>query len=264
MGTLWLKLAITPLLMTGATIAIRIWGPTAGGWIVGLPLTSGPISLLLFLERGPQFAAHASVSTLLGINGVTSCVVIYAHGARRWNWPATTAASLLGFVLTTILLRPVVATPSQAFAGAALYTIAGLVVLPRGGSITPGTVSRWDLPSRIGLSLAMVLTITSLAERLGPTLSGMLSTFPIFTLVTAAFSHRELGGGAATLYARGLLASLIGFSAFFLVIGLLAERLGLSAFAFATLASLTVGALAAALAGRFLNANRQPPIANSE
>ncbi len=250
MGTLWLKLAITPLLMTGATLAIRIWGPTAGGWIVGLPLTSGPISLLLFLERGPQFAAHAAISTLLGINGVTSSVIIYAHGARRWAWPATTAASLLGFAATTLVLRPIAATPVQAFAGAALYSVAGLLVLPGGGSVTQGKASPWDFPARIALSLAMVLTITALAEPLGPALSGMLSTFPIFTLVTAAFSHRELGGGAATLYARGLLSSLVGFSAFFLVVALFLEQLGLTAFALATLASLTVGALAASIAGR--------------
>jgi hypothetical protein len=256
MGTLWLKLAITPLLMTGATLAIRIWGPTAGGWIVGLPLTSGPISFLLFLERGPQFAAHAAISTLLGINGVTTCVVIYAHGARRWTWPATTAASLLGFAVTTLLLRPVAATPVQAFAGAALYSIAGIFALPRGGSVKQGTVSRWDLPSRIGLSLAMVLTITALAERLGPTLSGMLSTFPIFTLVTAAFSHRELGGGAATLYARGLLSSLIGFSAFFLVVALFLERLGLATFLLATLASLAIGGFAATVASRLASRDR--------
>jgi hypothetical protein len=252
MRTLWLKLAITPLLMTGATLAIRVWGPTAGGWIVGLPLTSGPISFLLALERGPQFAEHAAVSTLLGINGVTSCVVIYAHGARRWAWPATTAASLLAFVVTTLILRDVDASPVPAFLGAAFYSILGLAVLPRGGSVGSGTVSRWDLPARIGLSLAMVLTITALAERLGPVLSGMLSTFPIFTLITAAFSHRELGGGAATLYARGLLSSLIGFSSFFLVVALLLERLGLTAFVLATAASLVIGGLAAAFAKRLL------------
>jgi hypothetical protein len=250
MQTLWLKLAITPVLMTGATLAIRLWGPTAGGWIVGLPLTSGPISLLLFLERGPQFAAHAAVSTLLGINGVTSCVVTYAHGARRWAWPATTAVSLLAFVLTTSILRWIDATPVQAFIGSALYSTLGVFMLPRGGSVSPGQVSRWDLPARIGLSLGMVLAITALADRLGPVLSGMLSTFPIFTLVTAAFSHRELGGGAATLYARGLLSSLIGFSAFFLVVALLLGRLGLTAFVFATLASVTVGAIAASITGR--------------
>jgi hypothetical protein len=262
MQTLWLKLALTPVLMTGATLAIRLWGPTAGGWIVGLPLTSGPISLLLFLERGPQFAAHAAVSTLLGINGVTTCVVIYAHGARRWAWPATTAASLLAFALTTLIMRAVNVSPLQAFLGAAFYCILGLAALPRGGSVGSGTVSRWDLPARIGLSLAMVLTITGLAERLGPVLSGMLSTFPIFTLITAAFSHRELGGGSATLYARGLLSSLIGFSAFFLVVALLLDRMGLAAFVFATLASLSVGAIAASISSR-LFANSEPRIANS-
>ena len=247
MTTLWLKLALTPLLMTGATLAIRTWGPAAGGWIIGLPLSSGPISLLLHLERGPEFAARAAVSTLLGINGVTSCVVTYAYCARRWAWPATTAASLLAFAVTTAILRPVSASPASAFVGATLYIAFGLLVLPRAGSVTAGKVSRWDLPARIGLSLAMVLAITGLAERLGPVLSGMLSTFPIFTLVTAAFSHRELGGGVATLYARGLLSSLVGFSAFFLVIAALLERMGLPAFALATLASLAVGAGAAVL-----------------
>lgn len=246
MTTLWLKLAITPVLMTGATLAIRLWGPTAGGWIVGLPLTSGPISFLLFLERGPQFAEHAAISTLLGINGVTSCVVIYAHGARRWAWPATTAASLLAFVATTLILRSVNPSPVPAFLGAALYSIIGLFVLPPAGAMTKGNVSRWDLPTRVALSLTMVLTITALAERLGPTLSGMLSTFPIFTLITAAFSHRELGGGSAALYARGLLSSLIGFSAFFLVIAMTLERFGALAFLLATLASLIVGGVASA------------------
>src|SRR4249920_2263792 len=146
MTTLWLKLAITPFLMTGATLAIRLWGPTAGGWIVGLPLTSGPISLLLFLERGPQFAAHAAMSTLIGINGVTSCVVAYAHCARKWPWPATTAASLLAFAVTTLILRTVDLSPAPAFLGAALYCILGLAVLPKSGSVGFGTVSRWDLP----------------------------------------------------------------------------------------------------------------------
>lgn len=225
-------------------------GPTAGGWIVGLPLTSGPISFLLFLERGPQFAAHAAVSTLLGINGVTSCVVIYAHAARRWTWPATTAASLLAFVATTMILRGVNVPPVPAFLGAAFYSTLGLFALPPAGSMTKGNVSRWDLPIRIALSLAMVLTITALAERLGPTLSGMLSTFPIFTLITAAFSHRELGGGSAALYARGLLSSLIGFSAFFLVVAMMLQRYGAVTFVLATLASLVVGAVSAVAARR--------------
>ena len=52
--------------MAAATWAARRWGPAVGGWIVGLPLTSGPIAFFLALEHGPAFAARAALSTILG------------------------------------------------------------------------------------------------------------------------------------------------------------------------------------------------------
>lgn len=251
MPTLWLKLGLTPLLMVGATMAVRRWGPVVGGWIIGLPLTSGPISLLLYLERGPVFAAHAAVSTLLGINGVTACVVTYAHGARRWGWPATGAASLVAFLLMMALLDQLHASPVQAFAGSAIFAVVGLYVLPSGGAVPIAPPPRWDLVARIGLAMGMVLLITSSAGRLGPTLSGLLSPFPVFTLVMAVFSHHQTGGSVAAPYARGLITSSIGFAAFFLVVALRLERAGVMAFGLATLAALGVGAAAAAAAARF-------------
>ncbi len=59
MQTLALKLAATPLLIGAATLAGRRWGQAIGGWLVGLPLTSGPIALFLALDHGTQFAARA-------------------------------------------------------------------------------------------------------------------------------------------------------------------------------------------------------------
>ena len=248
--TLWLKVGLTPLLMTGATLAVRRWGPQVGGWVIGLPLTSGPISLLLYLERGPAFAAHAAVSTLLGINGVTACVITYAHGARRWGWLATGAASLAAFLLMMAILNQVTASAAQAFAGSAIFALLGLFLLPPSGAVRLAHPPRWDLATRIALALAMVLIITSFAERLGPTLSGLLSPFPVFTLVMAVFSHHQTGGHVATPYARGLLTSSTGFAAFFLVVALLLERVGVATFALATLAALAVGGVAAAVSAR--------------
>ncbi len=250
MQTLWLKLVITPILMTGATWSVRRWGPAVGGWVIGLPLTSGPIMLFLYLERGPAFAAHAAVSTLLGINGVTACVVTYAHAARRWGWPATAAASLAAFLVMTALLRPITVSPAAAFLGSSLLAMAGLASLPREQHVTLGAAPWWDLPLRIVVALAMVLLITSTADRLGPVLSGLLSPFPIFTLVMAVFSHQQTGGRIATPYARGLLTSVIGFAAFFLVLARMLQGFGLAAFAFATLAALVVGGLAAVIMSR--------------
>ncbi|HET7343490.1 MAG TPA: hypothetical protein VFL90_18640, partial [Methylomirabilota bacterium] len=56
---LLLKLAATPLLIAGASLAGRRWGPAVGGWLVGLPLTSGPVAVFLALEHGAAFAAAA-------------------------------------------------------------------------------------------------------------------------------------------------------------------------------------------------------------
>ena len=243
---LWLKLAITPVLMTAATWAVRRWGAAVGGWIIGLPLTSGPISLFLYLERGPDFAARAAVGTLLGINGVTACVTTYAHAATRWHWPATAAASLLPYAVTTALLSEVLVSAPTAFIGSVAFAGLALWSLPRNRPVSPGPAPDWDLPARIVAALAMVLLITALAERLGPTLSGLLSPFPVFTLVMAVFGHRHSGGAIATPYARGLLASAVGFAAFFLVVAQMLAKWGVAAFVAATIATLGGGGLAAA------------------
>ncbi|EPO5264916.1 hypothetical protein [Providencia rettgeri] len=46
------KIVITPLLLLTASLAARRWGESIGGLIVGLPLTSGPISFFFALEYG--------------------------------------------------------------------------------------------------------------------------------------------------------------------------------------------------------------------
>ena len=63
-ATVALKLLLAPLLILLATLAGRRWGPAVGGWLAGLPLTSGPVSLILALEQGPEFAARAALGTL--------------------------------------------------------------------------------------------------------------------------------------------------------------------------------------------------------
>jgi len=248
-NTLALKIALTPLLMTAATFAVRRWGPAVGGWIVGLPLTSGPISLFLALERGVDFASAAAVATILGINGVAATIVAYALLAQRWHWAATVVASVIAFVIAAALLRDVHLSPLLAFVATLAVLIVSLVGLPRvGPSATAARPLRWDLPMRIAVALTMVLAVTGVAERLGPQLSGLISPFPVFTVVMAVFSHRESGGAVAIPYARGLLLSLVGFAVFFLVIALVLPRAGVViAFTLATGASLTASVVAAVI-----------------
>jgi hypothetical protein len=67
MSLLAVKLVPTPLVVLAASLAARRWGDVVGGWLVGLPLTSGPVALFLARERGPAFAADAAAGSLAGV-----------------------------------------------------------------------------------------------------------------------------------------------------------------------------------------------------
>ena len=84
--TLALKLVLTPALIAIATLAGRRFGPSIGGWLVGLPFTSGPVSLFLALEQGTSFAAAAASGSIAGAAASALFAVVYAYDAAWSNW----------------------------------------------------------------------------------------------------------------------------------------------------------------------------------
>jgi hypothetical protein len=99
----------------------------------------------------------------------------------------------------------------------------------------------WDLPARMLIAAAFVVLLTTYAAALGPQLSGLFSPFPVFGLVIAVFTHRQLGARAAGRMLRGVVLGSLAFGAFFLVVGGLLGRVG------ATVAPGASGALVAVL-----------------
>jgi hypothetical protein len=80
---LLLKLVLTPVFIGGASLAARRWGPAFGGWIISLPLTSGPVALFLALDRGSAFASAAAEASLAGCIAISAYGLIYARTAGR-------------------------------------------------------------------------------------------------------------------------------------------------------------------------------------
>jgi hypothetical protein len=64
----------------------------------------------------------------------------------------------------------------------------------------------------------LVLVLTSLANRLGAQVSGILTAFPIATIVLAVFTHREGGYESVASFFRGLLPGLTSFAVFCFVL----------------------------------------------
>ena len=246
MDTLILKLVATPLLIGIATLIGRRWGQAIGGWLVGLPLTSAPISFFLALDHGTQFAADAASGSLLGIAAESSFCIAYTASARRAGWPGALLMGSCVFAAAVAVLNSLLPLSRRAIVAIAISVLLlALYVTPRFKPGTPIAVApRWDLPARMIATTALVIALTAAAGRLGPELSGIVATYPLFASVLAVFGHRAYGADAALNVLRGLLLGLFSFAAFFVVLGAAIVPLGIAeAFALAILAALATQGL---------------------
>lgn len=243
MDNIAVKLVASPLLIWAASLVGRRWGQSVAGWLVGLPLTSGPVALFLALDYGPDFAGRAAIGSLAGTAVQAGFCFSYIGTAQRFGWPialtAATVAYALGAIVFEIIIPPL--APTLAIVVSAL--VAALALSPRrqtAARIAP-IVPHWDIPARMVVAAGLVLGLSATAPLIGPRLAGLLATYPVFATVLAVFAHRLQGEPAARRVLRGLLIGLFGFAGFFAVLAFALARVGVaSAFSCATLAAIVI------------------------
>jgi len=222
------KLIITPVLIGSVTLAGRRLGPVVNGLLVGLPLTTGPISLILAHQFGLDFAAQAAVGNLAG--QVSMCVFCLVYGlvAQKRSWLLSAFSAVCAFLVATVLLNQFhwQLWPAFLFLLVAIGVTASLI--PNHASNAQAAVPPgWDLPARMIVATLFVLLLTTFANLLGPQLSGLISTFPIFGVVFATFTHSHQGAKAASYLVRGIVLGSLSYALFFLCVGLILTRSGI-------------------------------------
>lgn len=245
MQLLVFKGVMTPICIGFVTLAGRYWGPVVSGLLMGLPLTSGPISLIVAHEQGLIFATKAAVGNIVG--QIICCIfcLSYSLASKKCNWHTSVSISLVLYLLSAIVCHYI----SWAFISALMVLLFFVVIsgwqipqkpLPLKISIPP----RWDLPARMFVATSVVIIITASASKLGPQLSGMLSTFPAFAVVFAAFNHSQQGPVAASNMLRGVVLGTFANLAFFAVVGVFLLNIGIAlTYAIATISALLVSYL---------------------
>jgi hypothetical protein len=226
-----LKLLLTPLLIAGATLVGRRYGPIASGWLVGLPLTAGPVALFLALEQGTLFAARSAQSTLLGPISVALYVLTYCWCSLWAGWFVCFLCSWGVFFLITALFDQFSLPVFVTFCAVLVVLLIVLRLLPGEGSAEVAPIQktpRWDLPARMLSATLMVVLLTSAAQSLGPRLSGLLSPLPVFSTILAVFTHRLLGAAAARALLRGVVIGTLAYAVFFLIVSLLVVPYGIA------------------------------------
>ena len=250
----WLRLALVPLAVWAASMAARRWGHAASGYLGGLPLIGGPITLFLALDHGSDFAATSARFTLAAIAAQCAHLLALSHVAKRHGWAASLLGGWTAFALVALL---VAALPLTAWTAAGL-AVGGLAAAwkylpPIRGHSAPPAVPAVELRLRLGAAFVLAAAILLAAPILGPVASGILLSVPITGSIIPPFTLALYGREALARLARGFVVGLSGFTAFFLVVaaGMPAWGVGLG-FTAAVLAALG----AVGVAGRLVRARR--------
>jgi hypothetical protein len=219
--TFLLKLVLVPTFIGAVSLAGRRWGTTVSGWLVGLPLTSGPVAFFLALEQGNFFAYKASEAIMLGIVSVFVFCLAYSRLAVSFRWLQSTLVGMAVFFASTFLLDMIALPLLVGFALALLVLVVSVLLMPHVGSDRMSAWrTRWELPARMVSATALVVLITAVAPLLGPQLTGLLSPFPIYATTLAVFIHRSQGGEEAVKLLRGVVVGSFTFIVFFLILSL--------------------------------------------
>jgi hypothetical protein len=217
-----LRLILVPILIAAVTLASRRWGPRVGAFVTALPAVAGPTLVFYAVQQGRVFAADAARGSLLGLVGVAAFCLAYAHAATRLHWSLCLLIGWTSFALLTVAMYRVHVGPIAAFVIAVAALLGARALLPSSpnSSNTVAKAERWDLPLRMLSAAVLVFTLTSAAERLGPSVSGILTPFPVGTAILAGFTHAQRGSAACVEFLRAYTPGLCGFAIFCVVLAL--------------------------------------------
>jgi uncharacterized membrane protein (GlpM family) len=241
---LTLKLILVPITIGAVSLAGRRWGPAVAGWLAGLPVVSGPILFLLWLDHGADFARTSAGYSLAAVTPVIAFSAAYAWACLRWTWPAALATAYTAWLITAIA---VLALPFGV-SGVWLLALASLLAAPR-LIPHPETAPRaqslppTDIALRMLAGAALTALVTSLANRTGARVSGILALFPVMSAVLAVFTHRNAGAPAVIVMLRAFVGGLYSLAAFCIALVLLPIPNVVTAFGAALLISVAVQSL---------------------
>ena len=87
MSILLLRLLLTPTLVVLVSYIQKRWGHALGGRVIGLPLSTGPFLILIYLMDGAGQTANATHGVVAGQIAVVSYCYIFTYVSWRKAWP---------------------------------------------------------------------------------------------------------------------------------------------------------------------------------
>jgi hypothetical protein len=220
-------------IVVAAARAAERAGPFIGAMIATLPLSTGPIYAFLAIDHGPEFIAQAAVMSVASTAAIVAFVAAHALAAQRLSTPGSLAIATSAWLGVALLLR----LHAWSFAEACLLLVGSFALAMRGlrrFAVAPappgaGPRARFDLPLRALLVAALVIATTLASRAFGPSVTGLLATYPVvFTSLIVILQPRGGGAFASAVLVTGL-KGLLGFGTALAVLHYCAPHIGSAA-----------------------------------
>ena len=214
------KLLLTPFFIGGMSLIARRWGPAVAGFLVALPLTSGPVVVFVALEHGIAFGEEVGLAVLTGGFGLCAYAIVYARASARFGALGSGIIATTAFIAAGLVVDVLDPTSLPlVVVGVGLAMAAAIVFVPTAPDVAAGgRPPAWDLPARVVVGTALIVGLTTRAPALGARLSGLAATYPVYVTTLTVFAHRQAGPGAAVALLRGLVLGLYGWLGFFTIV----------------------------------------------
>ena len=208
------KIAAAVIIVVTASRATERAGPFLGAMIATLPVSTGPVYVFLAMDHGAAFVSESALMSLASTAGIVAFIATHAHAAQRFAMPASLALATLAWFAVALGLQTrnwSFAEVCLLYAGVFLLAIRGLRRFAVAIEAPPVPRARFDLALRALLVAAVVVATTLAGRALGPSVAGVLATYPVvFTCLVVILQPRCGGRFTASVLVNGL-KGLLGF-----------------------------------------------------
>jgi hypothetical protein len=229
---LLLKLTLVPLFLGIISLVGKRYGPSAAGWLAGLPVIVGPILFLLAIENGSQFSANAAVFTLASVLTLIAFGLGYAWTSikfPRGGVFAAVVAGLASWFVAALIVRAIAFTPFTAAIAAYGILLIGTRLYPHVAPIATATaLPKSELFLRMAAGAVLTLFVTAIAASVGEEWSGIAALAPLLTPILAAFTHARSGAEHAVAMLRSLVRGVFALATFCFVLSLILPSMGIA------------------------------------
>jgi hypothetical protein len=223
-----IKMAVTALFVSVATIIAEKLGPAVGGLVATLPVSAGPVYVFLALDHDAAFIS-ASALMSLALNATTAIyITVYVLLAPRHGIWLSVPLAFAAWFVTVLIFWPVHWAPWSALVlNLVVFALCFCIVGRYRHVCMPPTRRPWyDFIARAGTVALLVGAVVTLSFRIGPAGSGVLAVFPVIYTSIMVILHYRVGGPVTAAVLANAIPGLAGFGAALLTLHMTAVPLG--------------------------------------